>query len=56
MQLLLGSLNNDDLNSSENVAQKVDLGCSNFIAIIPTLLFCQILAIFSGVDFERNVY
>ena len=41
MQLLSGSLNNDDSNSSENVAQKVNLGCSNFIAIIPTLLFCQ---------------
>ena len=24
---------------------------SNFIAIIPTLLFCQMLAIFSEVDF-----
>ena len=27
MQLLLGSLSNDDNNSSKKVAQKVDLGC-----------------------------
>ena len=41
----------NDGNGTENFTQKVNSRCSKLLALIPTLLICQILAIFSGVDF-----
>ena len=41
----------NDGNGTENFTQKVIPAVPSFLALITTLLICQILAIFSAVDF-----
>ena len=48
----LKGLSNKDGNGSENVTQeKRTRADSNFITLMPTLLICQVLVIFSGAEF-----
>ena len=48
----LGNLSNDDGDSSTKMSlKKCSRAASNFIAIIPSRSICQMLAIFSGVEF-----
>ena len=52
----LKGLSNKDGNRSENVTQeKRTRADSNFITLMPTLLICQMLVIFSGAEFYRTV-
>ena len=44
-------LSNNEGDGSENVTKKWIRAVSNFVALIPTPLICQMLAIFSGVEF-----
>ena len=48
-------LKHNDGNGSENVPQKVNSRCVKLHRSYSNIFICQILAIFSGVEFERNV-
>ena len=52
---IIGSLSNNDGKGGENVTQKVNSRCFKLHLFFATFLICQILAIFSGVEFERSV-
>ena len=54
--MLIGTLSNDDDDSSENVAKKCICVLSDLIASIWTRLICQMQATFPGVEFLRILF
>ena len=52
---IIGSLSTTTAKAAKMSLKKWIRVVLNFIVLIPTFLICQILAIFSGVEFERSV-